>query len=217
MMDADGCVTRKSWDLPFVAEACEVAGLRRVMRLHLPLWGLPELIESAQLCVTELATNVINHVGVGTPAELAVSMNGTYLRIEMRDPNTRALPTLLSVDGEAEEGRGMAIVDAITHRWGVTLREDGKAVWCELETGLMSPNGHAGGPRVEQAEACLSLYGSAVPQWALSTSRLSAVVGEAWAIDLIADLLHWLRAHGCDPDEVLDRAQVHFEAEMGAV
>ncbi|MGW0536666.1 hypothetical protein [Streptomyces sp. NPDC003032] len=36
------------------------------------------------------------------------------------------------------------------------------------------------------------------------------------AIDLIADLLHWLRVHGCTPEEVLDRAQMHYEAEAEA-
>jgi hypothetical protein len=39
-------------------------------------------------------------------------------------------------------------------------------------------------------------------------------VAEEAAVDLMADLLHWLRAHGCDADEVLDRAQTHFEAEI---
>ncbi|MFJ4851950.1 hypothetical protein [Streptomyces sp. NPDC088730] len=34
------------------------------------------------------------------------------------------------------------------------------------------------------------------------------------ATGLIADLLHWLRAHGFDVDEALDRAQLHFEAEV---
>ncbi|MEW2067669.1 hypothetical protein [Streptomyces sp. NPDC007346] len=37
---------------------------------------------------------------------------------------------------------------------------------------------------------------------------------EEAAIDVIADLLHRLRAHGCDPDSALDRAQTHFEAEL---
>ncbi|WP_329078722.1 hypothetical protein [Streptomyces niveus] len=43
---------------------------------------------------------------------------------------------------------------------------------------------------------------------------LSAAVAEKAAIDLIADVLHWLRAHGCDPDEALDRAQTRFEAQL---
>ncbi|MDG4859315.1 ATP-binding protein [Streptomyces sp. T-3] len=209
------CVRRKPWDLDFEAEPREVAGLRRVLRLHLAMWGLPELVDLAQSCVTELTSNVINHVGIGTPTRLAVSMRGTYLRLELHDPDTRALPTLLAAGDESETGRGMALVDAIAERWGVLLREDSKVVWCELATELQSPDGHTGGPRVEQAEACLVMYGATRTARASGNSRLNAVVAEEEAIDLIADLLHWLRVHGCDPDWALDRAQMHFEAELG--
>ncbi|WP_156726643.1 ATP-binding protein [Streptomyces apocyni] len=215
MTYANDCVRRKAWDLDFEAEASEVAGLRRVMRLHLTLWGLPELVDMAQLCVSELTANVINHVGVGTPTTLAVSMRDTYLRIEMHDPDARALPTLLDVACDAEAGRGMSTIDVITDRWGVILRENSKVVWCELATELTSPNGHTGGPRVTQAEECLSLYGGARRLRPPSSSgRLSLGVAEVAAIDLISDILHWLRAHGCDPDEALDRAQVRFEGEL---
>lgn len=210
-------VPRKSWELPFLAEPEEVAGLRRVLRLHLTLWGLPELVESAQICVTELTSNVIRHVGDGTPTTLAVSMSGTYLRIELHDPDTRALPTLLSADCEVESGRGMTLVNAVTDRWGVILRGDCKVVWCELATNLTDPNGHTGGPRVAHTEAYLSLYGTARPPRPFNSSRLSVAVAEEAAIDLIADVLHWLRAHGCDPDEALDRAQMHFEGELKEV
>lgn len=217
MIYANDCVRRKPWDLSFEAEPCEIAGLRRVLRLHLTLWGLPELVESAQLCVTELTSNVINHVGVGTPVTLAVSMSGTRLRIELHDPDTRALPTLLSAKGEAETGRGMTLVDAVTDRWGVILRADSKVVWCELATDLTDPNGHTGGLRVVRAEECLALYGAARHPRPTVSGRLSAAVAEEVAIDLIADLLHWLRVHGCDPDEALDRAQMHFESELAKV
>ncbi|MBT2389628.1 ATP-binding protein [Streptomyces sp. ISL-1] len=207
------CVTRKPWELLFAAEPSELAGLRRVMRLHLTLWGLPGLVETAQICVTELASNVIRHVGAGTPTTLAVSMSGTYLRIELHDPDTRALPTLLNAECEAESGRGMMLVDAVTDRWGVILRADSKVVWCELSTGLTGPNGHTGGPRMARVEEFMTLYGMVRhprPAW---SGRLAVAVVEEVVIDVIADLLHWLRAHGCDPDEALDLAQTHFEAE----
>ncbi|NUL03674.1 ATP-binding protein [Streptomyces lunaelactis] len=208
-------VRRKAWELPFLAEAEEVAGLRRVMRLHLGLWGLPDLVHAAQLCVSELVTNIIKHVGAGTPTTLAVSMSGTYLRIELHDPDARALPTLLSAECEAESGRGMTIVDAVTDRWGVILRADSKVVWCELATDLTAPNGHSGGQRVTRAEERLALYSAALHPQAIGSGRLGAAVVEESAIDLIADILHWLRAHGCDPDETLDRAQTRFEFETG--
>lgn len=82
----------------------EVSALRRIMRLHLGLWGLHEIAEAAQLCATELVSNVITHVGAGTPTTLAVSMNGTYLRIEVQDPDTRALPTLIQAGADSKAG-----------------------------------------------------------------------------------------------------------------
>ncbi|MGY0486317.1 ATP-binding protein [Streptomyces sp. WG-D5] len=142
---ASTCMSRKPWDMAFSADPEEVSGLRRVMRVHLQLWGLPGVIESAQLCVSELVSNVITHVGIGTPATLAVSMNGTYLRIEVHDPDTRVFPTLLAAGPDSESGRGMALVDAMTDRWGVQLRDDRKVTWCEWATDLMSPSGHTGG------------------------------------------------------------------------
>jgi anti-sigma regulatory factor (Ser/Thr protein kinase) len=209
-------MSRKPWDLAFTAAPEEVSALRRIMRTHLGLWGLLETVEAAQLCVSELVSNVITHVGLGTPATLAVSMSGTYVRIEVHDPDTRALPTLLDAATDSESGRGMALVDAVADRWGVQLRADRKVTWCELATGLCSPDGHSGGARVTRVEAMLSLYEAAKLPCPAShdPSPLSMVVAEARAVDAIADLLHWLRAHGCDPDEALDRAQNRYEAEL---
>jgi hypothetical protein len=42
--------------------------------------------------------------------------------------------------------------------------------------------------------------------------RCEAALEES-AVELIADLLHWTSARGLDPDDVLDRAQMHYEAE----
>ncbi|MGW4236357.1 ATP-binding protein [Streptomyces sp. NPDC004749] len=204
-------VTRKEWDLPFLAEAKELAGVRRVVRMHLNLWGLPELVDAAQLCVTELVTNVITHVGAGTPTTLALSMRGTRLRLEVSDPDTRALPTLLSAADEAEGGRGMSIVDAMAERWGVILRGDSKITWCELATALTAHDGHVASPQVARAEALLMLYCGCDAPAPYRHDRLSSEVAQQATTGVIADILHWLRAHGCDPDEALDRAQARFE------
>ncbi|MGW2742009.1 ATP-binding protein [Streptomyces sp. NPDC001450] len=210
-------IPRKPWALPFLAEPEEVSALRRLLRIHLGTWGLHHLAEGAQLCVSELVSNVIKHVGHGTPTTLAVSMNDTFLHIEIHDPDTRALPTLLEADLDSEGGRGMALVDRLADRWGVQLRADRKVTWCELATGLSSSTGHCGGARVTRVEALLGLYGATRLPQATVPSILSVAVAEEAAIDVIADLLRWLRAHGCDADEALDRAQMHFEAEFDVV
>ncbi|MGW1106725.1 ATP-binding protein [Streptomyces sp. NPDC002540] len=217
MIGLDECrfgVDRKAWDLAFLANAEEVAGLRRVMRLHLELWGLSGVIYAAQICVTELVANVVRHVGPGTPSCLAVSMNGNRLRIEVSDPDLRALPTLIRAAGEGEAGRGMVLVDGVADCWGVILRGDSKVTWCELATGLRSSNDHVDSPQVAKAEALLGLCGlSGVPARS-QHERLNLTLGREMVIDLVVDLLHWLRAHGCDPDDALDCARTQFESEV---
>ncbi|MCP3819495.1 ATP-binding protein [Streptomyces sp. A3M-1-3] len=215
-MDFDHCMPRKPWELPFMAQPEEVAGLRRIMRMHLQLWGLSALVDAAQLCVTELVTNTITHVGAGTPTTLAVSMNGTHLRIEVHDPCTRELPTLLAVEQDSECGRGITLVDAVADRWGVVLRADSKVTWCELDAEVTAPHGETEPVRFSRAEALLGIYGTAKPPWVNTRTPLSMATAEEAAIEVITDLLHWLRARGCDPDTSLDRAQMRFEAELKA-
>lgn len=215
VVDCTGCMPRRAWKLPFLAEAEEAAALRRILRIHLERWGLHELSEAAQLCVSELVANVIKHVGPGTPSTLAVSMSGTRLRIEVQDPDPRALPTLTDVDADAETGRGMALIEAITDRWGVDLAPGRKATWCEFRTNLKTADGHTTGPRVTRAANVLGLYAD-VTELPTGTKlgRLGTAVAEEAAINVIADLLYWLGAHGRDPDEVLERAQTHFQADV---
>ncbi|WUV70800.1 ATP-binding protein [Streptomyces sp. NBC_01478] len=208
-------MSRKPWDLAFTAVPEEVAALRRIVRLHLGIWGLHDVTDGAQLCVSELVSNVITHVGHGTPATLAVSMNGTRLRIEVHDPDTRALPTLVDAISDSEGGRGMVLVDEVADRWGVLLHPDHKVTWCELETGLTAPNGHVGTAGVMRAEVLLGLYTTARLPREPGSGRLGRTMAEEAMIDVIADVLHWLRAHGCDPEEILDRAQTHFEVQIG--
>lgn len=212
-MSVHECMTRKPWEIPFLAEPEEVAALRRIVRLHLNLWGLPELVDAAQLCVTELVTNVITHVGPGTPTTLAVSMSGQCLRLEIHDPDTRVLPTLLSPGSDAESGRGVALVDAVADRWGVVLQPDLKVTWCELAAGLSCPDGHVAKPPVARAETILALYDPVRFPCSEARTRLTLGVVDEATVRVVADLLHWTRAHGRDAEELLERAQMHFEAE----
>ncbi|MEU2068647.1 ATP-binding protein [Streptomyces anulatus] len=213
----DGCrfgVVRKAWEMPFLAEPAELAGLRNAVRLRLDLWGLAAVVPDAQLCASELAANVTKHVGRGTSARLTVSMSGSRLRIEVCDPDVGSVPVLVTNEDGDEHGRGLVLLDALADRWGVVLRADAKIVWCELTTGLRSSVDHVGGPQVARAEALLGLLGLSVRDKDVQRGPLTVAHAEEAAIDVIADLLHWLRAHGCDPDGALDRAQAHFGAEL---
>ncbi|MER6566447.1 ATP-binding protein [Streptomyces sp. NPDC001093] len=88
-----------------------------------------------RLCATELLTNVIDHLGEGTP--VTVRVIGTpadhgRTRIEVTDPAPRTLPVLRSATQAEESGRGLALIDALADRWGVDQGPGRKTVWCEL-------------------------------------------------------------------------------------
>ncbi|MFF7978945.1 ATP-binding protein [Streptomyces sp. NPDC007901] len=87
-----------------------------------------------RLCATELLTNVIEHVGEGTPVTVSVMGADDHgrARIEVTDPDPRTQPTLLPATETQESGRGLAVIDALADRWGVDQGPDRKTVWCEL-------------------------------------------------------------------------------------
>ncbi|WP_240801405.1 ATP-binding protein [Streptomyces sp. A1136] len=112
-----------------------VAGIRRAVREH-----LGEPCDDVQLCVSELLANVITHVGAGTPVTLRVTTpritgRAARTRVELTDPDPRAWPVLRRATGTDESGRGLALLDAVALRWGVTQGAGCKTVWCELEPG----------------------------------------------------------------------------------
>lgn len=87
-----------------------------------------------RLCATELLTNVIEHVGEGTPVTIRVIGGQAHgrTRIEVTDSDPRTRPALLPATEAEESGRGLALLDALTDRWGVEQGPDRKTVWCEI-------------------------------------------------------------------------------------
>ncbi|WP_405881616.1 ATP-binding protein [Streptomyces sp. NBC_01136] len=114
-------------ELHLLALPESVPGLRRAVRTYL---DVP--CSDAQLCVTELVGNVIRHLGEGTPVRVRVARADGRTRVEVADPDPRALPVLLRATGGDESGRGLALLDALALHWGVEQGAAGKTVWCEL-------------------------------------------------------------------------------------
>ncbi|MGW0902666.1 ATP-binding protein [Streptomyces sp. NPDC002853] len=191
--------------LPFEAAPAEVGLLRESVRHTLEQWGAHAIADEVGLAVTELATNVIKHVGEGVAATLVLEPRDERLRVEVHD-RSRSVPSLSEGCPESECGRGLHLLATMSEVWGTLLTATGKAVWCELS---LEPVRHC--VRVQRAAAVLDEYRRAV--------GVSSVVAPAFAVleesvtDVITDLLHWLAAQGGDPDDALDRAHMHFEAE----
>ncbi|MGW1407322.1 ATP-binding protein [Streptomyces sp. NPDC002403] len=119
--------------LPFTVDLLAVPKavpeMRHTLRERCGGADSPDLL----LCVSELLTNVIVHLGEGTPVTLRVSATRTgRVRVELSDPEPCAWPALRTASGGDESGRGLALVDALALRWGVEQGPYGKTVWCEL-------------------------------------------------------------------------------------
>src|SRR5438067_1189877 len=95
--------------LPFEAAPAEVHLLRKAAVAQLSRWGMPVAADEAELLVTELATNVVKHVGEGVPASLILEWRGERLRLEVHD-KSRTVPSLAATDCAAECGRGLHLL-----------------------------------------------------------------------------------------------------------
>ncbi|MEV6587668.1 ATP-binding protein [Streptomyces acidicola] len=114
-----------TFELSLLAAPKSVPELRHHLRHH---------SFDVRLCVSELVTNVIDHVGEGTPMTVRVmSTDQGRTRIEVTDPDPGRLPVPLQSVATDEGGRGLALLDALARRWGVEHGADRKTVWCELD------------------------------------------------------------------------------------
>ncbi|MCZ4125076.1 ATP-binding protein [Streptomyces sp. H39-S7] len=202
--DSRGVAPRQRCVVPFDAEPREVAGLRLVMQNQLRLWGTSGLAEQAELVVTELATNVIKHVGEGSPAALCLETRDGVLQIEMHDTSAE-LPACRLAGADDEGGRGLALIAALTDSWFAGVTASGKVVHCQLALSGAG-SGHQCRRSISDFSSCADgeEAGSALAGAASATKETVSV--------LIANLLWWLAPFGADADDILNRAKSHFEA-----
>jgi anti-sigma regulatory factor (Ser/Thr protein kinase) len=88
--------------------------------------------DEVALIVSELAANAVLHAG--TPFTVTIHRNGEsdHFRIEVSDGSS-VLPQVKDHGQSAPTGRGLRIVDRLTHDWGVEATDDGKVVWVEVQ------------------------------------------------------------------------------------
>ena len=124
-----------------IAPAAASAGQARAMiRSALATSGFDGLEDVACLLVTELVSNMVRHAP--SEAELMVRREGPLLRVGVVDGDLKP-PVRLFVSPLASGGRGLALVDALSDRWGYDVADDGmgKTVWFELCWRQGSPDG----------------------------------------------------------------------------
>ena len=88
--------------------------------------------QDARLLVSELVSNVIEHVGEEGDIEVRVEVSDGTLRVEVLDPGPGFTPPPLNPDPRKESGWGLLFTDLVAERWAAD--NDGRArVWFELD------------------------------------------------------------------------------------
>jgi anti-sigma regulatory factor (Ser/Thr protein kinase) len=92
--------------------------------------GHAPLASTVELLVSELATNAVRYAQ-GKRFSVEFDVDGLLL-IAVCDSSPEA-PTPRRAASSEEGGRGLAIVAALSDRWGAEVHHEGKCVWFQLE------------------------------------------------------------------------------------
>ncbi|MCM1967987.1 ATP-binding protein [Streptomyces sp. G1] len=98
----------------------------------------PDGLYVAEALAGELLANAVQHAGDGS-ASVTARLRGCRLRVEVHDRSS-VLPRARLPRADAEDGRGLLIIDALADRHGIEQGDAGKSCWAELDLPVSSPN-----------------------------------------------------------------------------
>ncbi len=129
LLDAVAASLSVSVRTSFSRELGTPSDARRFIATTLASWDTVDPIETVELLVTELVTNVIVHTR-GTP-DVRVSLHPDFVHVEVSDPDAVALsPHQASIDDAS--GRGLHLVATMASAWGIVQVDGGKVVWFDV-------------------------------------------------------------------------------------
>ncbi|MGW1916927.1 SpoIIE family protein phosphatase [Streptomyces sp. NPDC002076] len=116
-----------TWQLP--RNPASVSLARALSTRQLNQWGLKHLTEPTELIVSELATNAIHHGDGQIRLRL---IRHQVLTCEVHD-SSNSFPRQRHPHITDENGRGLFLVDQLSHRWGTRYTPNGKLIWAEQQ------------------------------------------------------------------------------------
>lgn len=136
----DGVRAADDWPLCSYLELGAFHSAVPCARLHarqiLWEWDLAELSEAVELLVSELTTNAVQvsqSLELTSPIRLWLLSDQRRVIVSVWDSSPLP-PARIDMPEDAEGGRGLLIVEAVSERWGWYSPRDigGKCVWCEV-------------------------------------------------------------------------------------
>ena len=126
-MDARTWSHSRTWD----ADPLHVARARDFVSEHLRAHGLAVIADSAQLVVSELATNAVVHTGM----PFTVTLRRRDLLVVLLVADSSELPPQVQPSQELPtSGMGLRMVSAVSAAWGVQAEPTGgKSVWASFD------------------------------------------------------------------------------------
>ncbi|HEU4513657.1 MAG TPA: ATP-binding protein [Nocardioidaceae bacterium] len=207
----------------FPPRSSSVREARRMIRECLVEAGREDLVDTAELLVSEIVTNALVHAG--TYIDVAFTFVSGGLRVEVTDGSPHA-PTVRGYGPSAGTGRGLMLLEQMVDDWGVVPDEPGKTVWFQIAAGG-GPSERSEGPLRAQPRAAQALdvqlldvplllheawrqhAESLLREYLLATldedSADDPIIAHAQASDAIALLAEHIPPSGVteDPDEVM--------------
>ncbi|GAA3139201.1 hypothetical protein GCM10010466_32950 [Planomonospora alba] len=94
------------------------------------------LHDDCVLLTSEIVTNAVVHSrsGRGGAFVLGVSRPAGGVRVRVQDEGSASAPCVCHAPDEGTGGRGLPLLEALAHRWGLVRRAGSTEVWFELVT-----------------------------------------------------------------------------------
>ena len=182
--------------------------------------GRDDLVDAAELGVSELVTNAILHAD--PPITLRLRGTPTHPRVEVHDNSARPPAPTADMTGDdrllSTVGRGLGLIALYSRSWGADLSGDGKVVWFEptAEPGRVGTDGELfdlervveerlAGSAADQDRVSIRLLGLPVPLF----------VGlRHWYVDLRRELRLLGLTHGEDYPLATELSEVGLQVEQ---
>ena len=115
--------------------AASVAHVRRALVEDLETRDVPpDVVDEAEIVVSELVSNAIRHARPLADGNLRVhwKVKAGVVEVEVTDGGGDSTPRPAPRTIWAPSGRGLRIVRSLAHEWGVTEDRSGSTVWASL-------------------------------------------------------------------------------------